>query len=793
MAANVPLTESFASHDWSNYTISQDSTSASALGRQGSSTYPWGLQTLRHIDVRSFLNASENWVATPSSSYSAMNVGFVSGLDNWPFLTVSYTSGTLSLTSIVQAIDLTAIGPSTSLQMALPSLPATVNLANSKLELSTDGFNQHILSLPWSSATTVPTPGQDTLVKFDYSLLAGIDLTSVTGVRIKINGSAGAQYRLGALRLTAYKWIQPSVDFDTRNGILRQSVSPTGTADEPLPSNQQVPQVWYTAASGGSDDPQPINGTFEVIFNTGGNTGQNFFSINMRAVGGTDTSQLLLQGLTQAQLSGQQPGLTPSAKIPRRVSDLQGLTMGQMSQSMLNLDAVAEQISLSWTNFTIQWGSNPSVQVGSSLGTSSYSWVGGSLPTFSSYTYYLASICLIDNQIRVKIYPVNQTTLMKATAPIFDTGLITDSYQFIRRPGRVGWQASFGDGAAFIAAIRPASVTFAEYQSAPLNSNTPVSGVQVYSQGSPNSQLWQSFSALAGPSGSPPAISQDTSRTLSGASTKVYATSNGQGVISNVLTTSDGSGITDAANSAISFSIWLPSSAQNNGGSISAYLISETGAQVPLNMPTVVPDHWQPIQFQVPSQLQSGLYQLAVSYTGPATPFWIDSVNVEQRVISWSARANPTAPWVPFNDLINSDTNGIVFPVKGTQLQVRAQAHRQDATLSGSPKIVPRYAQLGKTLWPEDQAAAVDPFGAISAAFTYTVGSGRVLTFTASSPQSYIANYVWSISDGAILNGSSVSHTFSVTAGVNTAYNVTLTVTDYYGNTTFTSQRILVA
>lgn len=796
--ANVPLTEDFTSTGWSRYSIPSPFTTANSLGRQPNVIYPWGLGTLDHVDLRSFAPSSagipENWVATPSSAFTSFSVGYNASINNWPMMKVSYVgSSNLTLVSVSDPVDLTAIGEDAILQVALPNFPASFSGSTSYLELSSDGFNQEICSLTWSSAVTVPTVSTSTMMAFSYDQLTGIDLTSVNGVRIRIDGAATGSYTFAALRLVGPGWVQPSVDFDTWNGILRQSISLIGTNDEPVPANQSIPPVWFSASTGGTDDPQPINGTFGILFNTGANSGTDSFGLNMRAVGGTDTSQLLLQGLTQAQLNGPQPGLISTAEIPRTMGDLEGLTMGEMSQSMLNLDAVAENVSTTWLSLLVQWGNSPVITVGNSLGVDNYSWTGDQLPTFSNSTTYLAILKLIDNQVRVQIFNVDQIKLSVApgATPIFDSGIISDSYQFIRRPGRIGWQASFTDGNSYIISMCPMSLNFAEYQSTPLNSNTPVAGARLYAQASSNLQLWQNFSSL--PISGGPVVSQDTNRTITGSSTKVYLDnpSAGQGVISNVLSPDALSGITDMANTVINLSVWLPSASQ---GRLSMYLLGDHGYQAPLNVPNIIPDQWQPITFNAPPNLQSGNYQLVIVYEGSSTAaFWIDAVSVEQRVVTWSARANMNDPWTSFNDVINTDSGGVVFSHKGTQLQIRAQAHRQDAAIMSAPKIIPIYAQLGKPLWPEDTDAFTDPYaGGLSAAFSHSTGGSRIYTLTATSPENYITNYIWSISDGTVLNGSSTAHQFPLAAPSNTDYNVTLSVIDVYGNQTSTTQILTI-
>jgi hypothetical protein len=61
---------------------------------------------------------------------------------------------------------------------------------------------------------------------------------------------------------------------------------------------------------------------------------------------------------------------------------------------------------------------------------------------------------------------------------------------------------------------------------------------------------------------------------------------------------------------------------------------------------------------------------------------------------------------VDFRDEVSSNTAGVLFTSRGTQLQVRAQATRQDASVIGSPKVAPVYAELGNMVWPDSTYAS---------------------------------------------------------------------------------------
>jgi hypothetical protein len=805
-AVNVPLSEYFGEVTWNRYTTSAPYTTSIGMGRQLAAGFLYSLSTLNHIDVRTFnsvtdpLATPENWVLAPKAT--AHTLGPNATYNNWRMLTVSLTNGTsVTLTSIAVNLDLTQIGSEAYLQAALINYSG-LNLATSTIGLSSnDGVTWSTQSL---STCLEPSTG---IVHVPLSNFATVDLTNVNGVQLYLVPTSTATVAMTGLRVVDPNYQPSNIMMDNWNGILRQDIPFDGNnAEYPPAVSAQIPITYYTADTGGSDDPQPIDSTFNVIFNTGGGavTGINQFSLNLRQVGGTDTSQLLLESKNQLQLAGPQPNLTQTAEIPRKISDFQGKPISYLQgQSMLDLDATAEHVTGTYLVFQVQWGLNSLASIQDSLTTTSNPYVWA-LPTLTNFTNYLATCTLEENNVRIQIYALDQKTLAQG-AILFDSGSITDSYQFTRRPGRIGWSASFSDGEAHLVSIRPERTLFAEYQSAPLNSRTPVQGAQLYATFAPDAQLWTDFTA-SGNGVEPPTVTADTKRSITGSSTKVYVNNPGanQGVISNVLSLDAVSGITEWSETTIDFSVWVPSSAvvANSpiSGTIGAYLVSDQGGRIPLSLPALNYDTWQEITIGGPA-IPSGLYQLQIVYLqDQSTTFWVDAVSISQRLLSWSARANPTDPWVPFNGLISDPSVGVVLN-RGTQLQVRAQAKRQDAAILAKPKVKPLFAQLGKSVWPEDVNAFSNPYTSVlSAAFTISgslapPATPRTYTFTPNVAQMnapYIAQWLWQFSDGAVITSPIAQHTFPALAPSETVYQITLTTVDIYGGQAVITQSLPV-
>src|ERR1039458_7932604 len=812
---DVPLTEEFQTIGYNNYSTYQAATTGANMGRQpGVSPYTYSLATQEHIDVRTFNSPTavgavpENWTMTP---FDSMTLGPNASFNNWLTMSATMNAGVTTFSSTANALDLTQLGVGATLTMALPSFPiADVTSSSCFLQLS-DGVRTASMPFAIGSAVGSAIPlllsaSSADMVSYLIEDFNTIDLTAVTTVNIVIAATNTCTVNVLALRLLGPNWIPANMDFDNWNGFYRQTIPLTAdTTYFPVTASEQIPSTWYASPTGATDDPEPIDVNLAVVFNTGSATQQNFFTANMRQIGGTDTSQLFLMNLSQSQLNGPQPGIIQATDLPRTLADFQGLGMKLLDgQSMLDMSYMEERVDASWLRFTVQWGVTPYVQIANTIQpNSNYRWSGSLFPTLTDNTYYLALFTLVDTQARIQIYNLNQrnfslevtqattTAALPVGTPItsipatvtttipagvieasfdihaqlftttgatsgatsipvtsqiptfafpvgspinvpaswpslfFDTGLITDSYQFVRRPGHIGWQATLSDGDASIRSIRPESLVFAEYQSSILASNTPVKGARLYARFTPNTEMWESFTALTG-SGLTPTITMDSNRQLTGSSYRVSVAQAGvgQGLISNTLTpVYDAlSGIVDFAHSEIHLSIWFPSAAQNAGASLSMYLISQDGNVVPLAVPVINPDHWVNLVLYPPSDQQSGRYQLGIVYVGNvATTFWVDAVSIFERSVTWSARANQGDDWTDFQDVLNSDASGITFANRGTQLQLRAQAHQQASTIFSPPQIIPVYAELGKMSWPEDVRA--DPYPTSSSGAIVQSGS----------------------------------------------------------------------
>ncbi len=394
--------------------------------------------------------------------------------------------------------------------------------------------------------------------------------------------------------------------------------------------------------------------------------------------------------------------------------------------------------------------------------------------------------------------------------------MIEDDGIFRRRKGRIGWAAVLNDNDAYIANIRPRTVTFAEYESTPLLSHTPVDGARLYASFSANEELWdRGFKPH--PAGSTAIrVTRDKARSTSGESFRVDTTGAEAfvGLETNLID------FIDFTQAEIKFNIWFagdprtvetievthpptipsphlfppffPSKGfisieQTQLGNIIARLATPQGALFDLNMPELETNQWQEVILTIPPDfiLQSGRYSLQIlQQTKIAATWWIDSVQIFERTVQWSARAVASdpwksnfAPWTDFREIINQDRKGILLSPRGKELQLRARALRQNSYIA-KPKLIPRYASLGRLVFPEerltDRKAPTTVFSSIAVGPKDRKFTSEVVPGTGA-----IVSLEWQFGDGQFEGGiiPETTHHYAKSG----TYYVTLIATDRNG------------
>lgn len=771
---NVAIAEEFVHRNFDNYDAYGSELRKNLAGQ-------------RHVDIRTFESDSkEDW-----------NVGsYGTAFSEFPGITITLANELITTTStmVEDPVDiLTEFEEGDFISMALPSFPlAKVNTALSFLDFTSNNEGNFTtgptasVALNASIRTLVEGNSEFRVPRSAFET-EGINLEGITAVRLRVRGTGTGTFIAAGLRLLAATWQYASSDYNNRSGRWRNTIPVNGNAAAVHAFTS--PLVWRSGDPSGADDPRPIDANFGIMFYTGSLSANNSFTLYLRETSEAFLTQLDLDGTHQSELDGKpQPDLGISEYSAREIQDLDGLDMEELDErTMTDIERVNNPSFTSWEQFQITWGLNNTITLNNS---SSPGYIFSDYGTLNENARYLFVVSLENTAVRARLYEVKSDFSINP-AEIFDTTLINDGDVFKRRGGRIGWQAVLGNNDSYIEHIRPRGLTFAEYRSAALSSRTPVAGAQIYANFTENTELYELLgkSSLGEPSGS--TVARDTARSTTGESYRLdlRGTQFKQGFQTNQLD------FTDFSQAEISFDIWYPSTlieearAQSEEPGITLELEGlRDNPAFHLVMPEIQPDQWQHI-----SGIDLSTYEL--NQTGPYTlqiiqgakvagSFWIDNVSIFQRAIQWSARSvvdNPwrsnEAPWTDFRDVINTDLGGITFSIRGTDLQMRAKALRQDATIVQAPKLVPRYAELGRLVWPENKLTGLTPPTANYGAPSEVKALEFKFSSTSTAGSGAFALYEWSFGDGNRATGPTVTYTYLKHG----TYNVTLTVTDRYG------------
>lgn len=770
------------------------------------------MQTINSTEVQSFddpthvIVPGEHWVSGISGVSNTPATNAILATHNyWRVLETSLTSGpTTWLSSIMPSTPINLLDgfdDNDFISLAMPSFPlASINISQSFIDLTSNP----IQSNEFVSEATVHDPifffggGPTASVAFNTTsvpLVAGnsevrvlrsafnqndIDLSAITGVRIRIKTTGVCTIRLASLRLLNKTWKFGAVDLNTRRGTLMRTVSPN--ADPAIAPEFSQPIVWRSANVSGSNDPKPIDFNIAVGFNTGSRIGTNNISIYGRELTEDFMQQLDLNGLAQTQLIGrEQPDIGEAAYNSRLQTDLEPFKQEDLEDlKQFDLERTSDSLSASWIQFVVTWNaSSTQVSVTNSEGDG-YSFILATALTANSD--YVLVFNLKDTAARAAIYPLGARGQIIYSSPVFDSTLIDDDFVYKRRKGRFGWFANLTDGDAYVESIRFRSASYAEYRSLPYESLTPVIGAELHAEISPIIDLFSGFSATD------PfvVIDRDHEVSTSGESYRVtdYGSYTYQGLRSNEFD------ITDFNQMEIALDVFYPSTLDRDA-TLEFYLQNYADYLIPLPRPRIYADQWQSIRLRVPFAhlAQTGLYRLVIVQNKPVNlNWWVDKVRIIERTVSWYGRAVVQDPWAeteddwtPFQNAFNTEFGGILFQGRERQIQVMAVGHKQDATMS-KVQFKPKYAELGRFVWPED--ALVGKLPPIPSYSTSNIG--RIYTFNgygSSDPDGQVVNWYWTVSDGSVYVGPIIQHIF----GAAGSYAVTLTVTDANGLVATTS------
>lgn len=811
--SNVPLTEEFTERAWIYYDSYETETKEQ-------------LAFQRHVDLRTFTpNSEENWTVG--------TFGYLPIVARYPALEIP-AEGITESESVTPSrpVDLlTGFADSDHFTFALPKFPLEdINIAQSKIEITSDPqghcSNTKLTAVVSLTESLKPIIEGDSQFIIERSILEQneINLAAITGVRIKIvcnTGKTGTVYVMGVkLKLAPDEgkpgWVVSTVDFDNWNGLLRKPTPLNGDITDGPVIDQGI--LWKSDLLPGYNDPRPVDTEFGIVINPGSQTQQNEVTLYLREEPLIFQTQLDLIGVTQSQLDGRpQPDLGTEEFVPRTVGEFDKQPMSRFDhlETMEDLERlpVPNPVEQSWITFTLKWGESKTKLIMTNSVLPGY--IFPKVPEMDNNSEYLMVCSLEDSGARVRIFALNKDKSV-IQEPVFDSTLIEDDGVFRRRQGRVGWKAVLADNDAYIHSIRPRSVVFAEYKSTPLASFTPMDGAQLFANFTGNEELWNQGFDITPEDAKGVVLSRDKSRTLSGESFRVDT----NGTEKNVGITTDLIEFIDFTQAEIRFYLWFageprtvetvevkhppafpgprkfppffPSKGyttfnQEMLGNISAQLVSEEGTVIPLPMPELETNQWQEVTIRLPTEeiVQTGKYYVQILQpTLIASSWWVDSISIFERSVQWSARSvvsdawnSNYAPWTDFREIVNVNRKGILLSPRGKELQLRARALRQNATIK-TPKIVPRYAKLGRLVWPEERLT--DKTAPI-AAFAIKSESVKTFKFTDESTEGTgaIVFREWNFGDGSFSAGNQLitEHTYAPEG----KYYITLVTIDRNG------------
>lgn len=658
------------------------------------------------------------------------------------------------------------------------------------------------------ASPTLPLTAGDTEMRIPVSLLVNIDKSELTGVRFRIFAKEKCTFRCLSIRACSENWTYAPIDLDTLWNRVHRPPSPNGKASPVItfPEAKSSPKAWpilfRANPFSGFSDPMPINIAVGVAI-TSGSFGQatgvlkNEFALLFRDVPTDNQTQIELNTMTQSQLEAHagQPDFGRAlydARDQKEIDIYDQIELDERSQ--FDIERKPDESEHTWLEVKLKWGAETSSNELTILDADEvgYTFTNFEIEKSESSDLDAGIFWLVaelqDSNIRVRIYTLNQIGEVTSSVPIFDSGIISDDSLIKRRKGRFGWWANLRDGDAHINSIKTRGVNYGEFVSKEFRSITPVKGVSMYTGSTSDHEL---VSGIEPTDRTNMTLSLDPGSSATGKAIKIEAAPLKplQGVVTNPFL------IDDPQNIRISFDIKFPSS-EVSGGDLSAFLIGSYEDIYPVNLSSFKRDIWTHVKVSLKERLfQTGTYRLMLLQTFPvtATSWWIENLSVKTYSVKWSARPHKSDAWNLEGDrwqdagfTLNSLNGGLVFDEIGSGLQIRAQALRQDASISDF-KAVPQYATLGRLIYRDEIPVHTQPEPKLK--ITTSV-SERTVQFTASQESSInIVAYYWNFGDGIEDAGLSVSHTYS---GAGT-YVATLTAQTNEGQSTSIQKSVTVS
>lgn len=751
--------------------------------------------TMSLLSTEEMMDLQSTIISTEGESWTISTVGIDSSRQNLRTLRVALASGVQQLVYSAipdSPVDISSYASDDYITIALPAYPSSsLNPAQNFLYLVDSDGNTSLTA--FSTSTLAPLTGNTELRIPIAALDPDLDLANIITVGFQLIATSNVTVTVMALRAVSKLWEAGAMDYDTRYHSFRRNAPRNGDLTS-VPEFDQ-PIYWRGSNPPEDDDPRPIDGEVGISFNTGSLGQSNTVAVYFRELTEDFLTQGDLDGSLQSSFDGNPQPDIGAARF--NTTDQDALDIYDQSsldlKKMIDLERVPDLFSSSFISFTLNW-----TPTGGGIGIfatglaetvnngSTFSLDG---PLVANQEYLLVAK-LEDHTANAKLYKVDSAGNVGDL--VYDTLAYTDDNAFKRRKGRYGWYANLRDGDAHVDGIRARGFVYAEYRSSPFLSNTPVIGAELFAGGSPNTEHFTDF--VPGPYNSPlySTLDRDAARSTSGNSWRLtnLGAQPAQSIFSNLFT------ISDFHNSEIQFDLFYPRSALDASNDLQAALVDEFNLRATaLLLPQIVPDQWQRIRILLSTGdvLLTGRYRLLLTVPhAQVMTFWVDSPTIFSRSVIWEGRSVVDDPWLsndarwtPYGSIINQSAGGVLFPRRGTELQIRARALDQNSSISRI-QVKPKYAELGN-LKP---SAVTVPSIAPTGTFTTASLGVRKLSFTSTSTDSdgTIANIEWNFGDGASGIGSYIEHTYDEVG----SYTATIIVTDNNGNRTFGTSVVAV-
>lgn len=730
--------------------------------------------TMSALDALSMATLESGVLLVPGESWTAGVVGPQSTRNYFKGITLSCKTGANPTSSVmatgvptapVLTIDISSFAATDYISLALPAFPlASVTRASCFLDISSDATGAfaagHTDSLAFTSSTTTLIAG-DSEARFPVSLLVNANKTAIAAIRLRIQATGACTFRCLAIRAIASTWEFAPLDQNTLYGRLGATVPPTGTATPtfafPTATAPVSPSDWpVLLRSDGTAGPTLVDIEVGAVVQTGSNTADNKLTLYFRELPVILNTVGALSALNMGQLEalGQQP-----------------------DYSFAHLDDFAHTRYLT---VTMEWGTTNALHIKDQAATG-YDYTA--LPFAAQSSYYLV-VKLRKNSLRAIVYPISVAGAVDWSTVVADTTAVIDDNFVVRYPGRYGFYAQLNEGDTYVQSIRPRSVVYAEYRSAPLCSDTPVVGARLYASNSPDVELYQGAIAAPGT-----IITPDNTKSQSGRCIRVNC--DGNQPVEGLLTVA--TRFENFSESVIEFDILAPKSA-----SLFAVLSGENQFAFPY-MPAFPTNRWTHITLPLEQVGETALpgsyaFYLLQNDTGQNT-WYVDNLSVRARAVNWAGRGQAADPWlmndptfIEFGDEINDPVNAAMLG-RGNSLQIRGQVLTQGATID-SLKVLPKYAELGNFVWAEQIPTYPAP---PVPSFTTSTGPPSSIydlhvNASASTATAGIAAYYWTFGDGQNGYGQILNHAYKLPG----LYTVTLTVIDTLGQKVSTSRTVAV-